>query len=271
VSRLELYVQGWREAAADLRALADELSDEDWERATGCPGWSVRDVLAHLVAIEEQLAGIDTGAASGGSEGNGRVVTPAWTDGGVAARRGRPVADLLTDLDAALTAREQQLTEQLPSAEPAGTPPRVPAGLSWDWDTLLRNRAIDMWVHTQDVRRAVGRPGGMDNLGAAVTLGTFTRALPFVLGKKVRPPVGTSVVWDVSGPHRATVAVGIDDTQRAVQLSEPPAEPTARLSMDTGTFVALAAGRLDPGEAPVTIAGDTELGRRAIAAMAVTP
>lgn len=269
MSRLELYVQGWRESAADLRALTSELDDEDWDRPTDCPGWSVRDVLAHLVAIEEHLAGIDTGSSD--VVGASPVVQPEWTHEGVQARRGRSVADLLSDLDDALAAREQQLASELGDADPHGVPPRVPAGLPWDWDTLLRNRTIDMWVHGQDIRRAVGRPGGMDNTGAAVSFATFTMALPYVLGKKVQPPVGTSVVWEVTGPHRATVAVGIDETRRAVPLLAPPAEPTARLVMDTETFTTLAAGRWSPDAAPVQVSGDAELGRQAMSAMAVTP
>jgi uncharacterized protein (TIGR03083 family) len=269
VSRLELYVQAWREAAADLRAVAAELDDEEWDVPTDCPGWTVRDVLAHVVALEEHLAGIDSGSSD--VVGSAPVVTPEWTEEGVEARRGRAVADLLCDLGAALTAREEQLSRELVGAEPGGQPPRVPAGLTWDWDTLLRNRAIDMWIHGQDIRRAVGRPGGSSNTGAAVTLASFTAALPFVLGRKVRPPVGTSVVWEVTGTHHATVAVGIDESRRAVPLSDAPAEPTTRLVMDTETFTALVAGRGDPSAAPVQISGDTDLGRQTLAAMAVTP
>lgn len=269
MSRLELYVQGWRESAADLRALTTELDEDAWALPTDCPGWSVRDVLAHLVAIEEHLAGIDTGSSD--VVGASPVVEPEWTHEGVQARRGRSVADLLTDLDTALTAREQQLASELADADPHGVPPRVPAGLPWDWDTLLRNRTIDMWVHGQDIRRAVGRPGGMHNVGAAVAFATFTSSLPYVLGRKVRPPVGTSVVWEVTGPQCATVAVRIDESRRAVQLPAPPAEPAARLAMDTETFVALAAGRLDPATAPVQVSGDADLARQTMTAMVVTP
>jgi uncharacterized protein (TIGR03083 family) len=272
VSRLDVFVQGWRQAAADFRSLADELTEDEWQTMTACPGWRVRDVLAHLVALEEQLAGIDSSDRT--AEGSSKVVTPDMTGAGVEARRDRTVPDLLADLDAALAERDQQLADDLADAQPGETPPRVPARLPWDWETLLRNRAIDMWVHGQDVRRAVGRPGGMDNVGAAVTLATFTAALPYVLGKRVRPPVGTSVVWEITGPHTATVTVGIDEDRRAVHLSEPPAKPTTRLVMDTPTFVALAAGRCDvTGEAVdgVTVEGDTELARRTLEAMAVTP
>jgi uncharacterized protein (TIGR03083 family) len=264
-----VYVQAWREAAADLRAVAAELDDKEWDAPTDCPGWSARDVLAHVVALEEHLAGIDSGSSD--VVGSAPVVTPAWTEEGVEARRGRTVVDLLSDLDAALAAREEQLSRELVGAEPGGTPPRVPAGLAWDWETLLRNRAIDMWVHGQDIRRALGRPGGMGSTGAAVTLASFSAALPFVLGKRVRPPVGTSVVWEVTGSHPAIVAVGIDEARRAVPLSQAPSEPTTRLVMDAETFAALLAGRGDPSTAPVQITGDAQLGRRTVAAMAVTP
>lgn len=276
MSRLPLYVQGWREAAADLRALADDLSDDDWQTMTECPGWTVRDVLAHLVALEEQLAGIDVGhdVDESGSDETGKVVTPGMTQPGVDARKDRSVTDLLTDFDAALADRDQQLGDELDAADPRDRPPRVPAGLPWDWETLLRNRAVDMWMHDQDIRRAVGRPGGMDNAGAAVTLATFTAALPYVVGKRVRPPVGTSVVWQITEPHAATVTVGVDEQQRAVHLSEPPVEPTVRLVLDTSTFAALCGGRLetmDPQNVGVRVEGDAELAGRVLEAMAVTP
>ena len=270
MSRLELYAQGWREAAADVRTVTAGLSDEEWNAPTGCPGWSVRDVLAHLVAIEEQLAG-PAAAELEAPAAAGREVTPAWTARGVDKRRGEPASELVADFDAALNAREAQLEQELPDADQNGAPPYVPAGLDWNWETLLRNRTIDMWVHSQDIRRAIGRPGGMDNLGAAITMAAFTAALPFVVGKKVRPPVGTSVVWEVSGAHRASTAVGVDDTRRAVRLTEVPAEPTCRLTMDSDTFAALAAGRVDPATAQVAVAGDTELGARILVAMAITP
>jgi uncharacterized protein (TIGR03083 family) len=269
VSRLELYAQGWREAAADVRAVTAGLSDEEWQAPTGCPGWSVADVLAHLVAIEEQLVGLN--ATELEAARGEREVTPAWTATGVDERRGKSPTELVADLDAALGVRQAQLEQQLPDADPAGAPPHVPAGLPWSWEVLLRNRAIDMWVHSQDIRRAIGRPGGMENMGAAVTMSAFTAALPYVLGKKVRPPVGTSVVWEVSGAHRATTAVGVDDSRRAVHLGEAPAEPTCRLTMDSETFAALAAGRIDPSTASVTVTGDAELGARVLAAMAITP
>jgi uncharacterized protein (TIGR03083 family) len=43
----------WPMLAAERSALVDfvpTLSDADWKRESNCPGWSVRDLLAHIVA-----------------------------------------------------------------------------------------------------------------------------------------------------------------------------------------------------------------------------
>lgn len=32
-----------------MRAAVDELSDQDWERPSGCTGWLVRDLVCHLI------------------------------------------------------------------------------------------------------------------------------------------------------------------------------------------------------------------------------
>ncbi|MEU4263395.1 maleylpyruvate isomerase family mycothiol-dependent enzyme [Streptomyces argenteolus] len=43
---------------AELRAvltMCRELSDEDWHRPTACDGWTVRDMLAHVVGQYEEL------------------------------------------------------------------------------------------------------------------------------------------------------------------------------------------------------------------------
>ncbi|WP_067479146.1 maleylpyruvate isomerase N-terminal domain-containing protein [Actinomadura hibisca] len=42
---MDLFSRSW----AALRAAVDELSDEDWERPSGCTGWLVRDLVCHLV------------------------------------------------------------------------------------------------------------------------------------------------------------------------------------------------------------------------------
>ena len=260
---LPFYVQAWREAADDVLVVGAKITDAEWERPSDCPGWRARDVLAHLVDIEEVLTADDE------SEPTRGVPLDEWTKVGVDWRREVPPAQLLTALEAAVQWRHAYLTDNPPD-DPKGTPPRLPAHRQWDWDTLLRNRAIDMWVHAQDIRRAVDRPGGFDNAGAQVTISAFGFGMPYVIGKKVQPSAGTTVVWDIDGTHPARHAVEMTESGRAVPLPEPPAEPTVRLGMDTETFVVLAAGRRTPEDVEVSVSGDAELADLVLRGMVLT-
>jgi hypothetical protein len=44
-AEVDLFSRSW----TALRAAVDELSDQDWERPSGCTGWLVRDLVCHLV------------------------------------------------------------------------------------------------------------------------------------------------------------------------------------------------------------------------------
>ena len=65
-----------------------------------------------------------------------------------------------------------------PPADGKADLPRTPGKIGWNWETLLSNRVVDVWMHEQDIRRAVGRPGGMNTAAAAHTVATFTRSFP---------------------------------------------------------------------------------------------
>ena len=83
-----------------------------------------------------------------------------------------------------------------PPTDADGLPSPIFGGVPWTWRTLLRNRPLDIWMHEQDVRRAVGRPGGMDTAPAKHTAEYLAETLGFVLGKKVGAPAG-----DDAGPR----------------------------------------------------------------------
>ena len=63
-------------------------------------------------------------------------------------------------------------------------------------------RVFDSWVHEQDVRRALDRPGGDGNIASEISLDHVQRAMPFVVGKKAGCADGTAVRFDVAGPGR---------------------------------------------------------------------
>jgi hypothetical protein len=150
-------------------------------------------------------------------------------------------------------------------------PDRTPGGIGWDWGTLLRNRPLDLWMHEQDIRRAVGRPGGLNSPAAAHTAQVFTMGFAYAVGKRVAPTPGTTVVLDVSGVHPVHIAVEVGEDGRARPLPVDPAHPDVTLGMDLETYIVLSGGRRAPEDVSVDIAGDEILGHRVLAAMAVTP
>jgi uncharacterized protein (TIGR03083 family) len=122
---------------------------------------------------------------------------------------------------------------------------------------------MDCWVHEQDIRRAVNKPGGLDGPVAAHAFGRHSSAIPFVVGKKAGAPDGSTVVVDVAGFE--PIAVGVEG-KRANRLDKAPDDPTTRLQMDLETFNRLCCGRGDPAEVGrnVKIEGDRELGQRIV-------
>jgi len=262
VDLLQIYVDAWHDTAVRVIALCRELQAEDWDKPTDCPGWTVREVVAHLAAIESELAG------GPGPEGvsNERTVSPAYTQPGVEARSGRTPEQLVDEFEAAVATRLAALRDGA-----LDRPVSAPGRLAWDWDTLLRNRVIDLWVHEQDIRRAVRRPGGLDSPGARVTTTAFAMGMPYVLGKRVAPLPGTIVVWEVRDPVAITLAARVGDDGRAVPVDPPPADADAWLHMDTETFALLCAGRRDAAAVDVSVRGDEALAQRVLAAMPLTP
>jgi len=251
---LRTYVDAWHESAQAVLG----LEPDDWDAPTDLPGWTARDVLAHLVHLERVLVEGETQRIGGAQ------VPSDYTNAGVDALRGVPVEQLRADLRD-LVARRAETLAELPDPQARAEP--TPAGVEWTWDVALRNRAIDLWTHEQDIRRATGLPGGLDSLGAHVTTASFGAALPFVLGRRAGAPAGSVVRWHVTGPVALDSTIGIGEDGRA-----RPTDATAdvTLTMDTEAFTVLAGGRRGPEDVEVAIDGDTELGRRVLAAMAIT-
>lgn len=260
---LQTYVDAWRESAASTLALLESLDDAQWSMPTDLPGWSVADVAAHLAHLEAVVAGTVQDELP---DTTGPTIPSDYTEAGVATRRGRTAAEVVDELRTAVEARTAQLGT-LPD-DPHARADVTPGGAPWTWDTLLRNRAVDVWCHEQDVRRAVDRPGSLDSPAAVVTTHGFALAMPFVLGKRVGAAAGTSVLWDLTGPLAMQVGATVGDDGRA--RPGVPGDPTATLTLTSDTFAVLAAGRRGPAAVSVDVTGDKDLAHRVLEQMAVT-
>lgn len=249
---------------ASIDDLGRGLREPEWKTPTEVPGWTVQDNLVHVTALEWRLLGRpepthilpddldhvrnDVGRAN-----------ELFVD----SRRERSGADSLAEFEEVTAARLAALRAATP--DDFGAPSWTPMGDGTLRD-LLPFRIFDAWVHEQDMRRAVDRPGDLDSDVAHTAMGRITGTLPFVVGKKVAPPDGTTIVVDLDAPLAGRHAVLVEG--RARPLDDVPTDPTVRLRTDGETFARLACGRLDPhavvAAGDVTFDGDAALGARVV-------
>jgi hypothetical protein len=136
---------------------------------------------------------------------------------------------------------------------------------------FMEVRVFDSWVHEQDARRALDRPGGSGNRASALSLDRVQGAMPFVVGKQAGCPDGTVVRFVVSGPgadaRAFTVAV---EGKRAKPVGDEVA-PTVTLFLSSLDFVRLGCGRATREQLEaaggIGVEGDAAVGRRVLDAM----
>jgi len=264
------YVAAWRSTVDDVVGLLRSLDAEDWARPTDLPGWDVKSVASHLAHLESELSGVKQERVELPQRDHYNDTSSRYTELGIVAREQRTGPEITDELEECAQNRHERLLAD-PPTDGKGEPPRTPGKVGWDWETLLSNRVVDVWMHEQDIRRATNRPGGMNSPGASHTIGSFTRAFPYAVGKRVAPPAGTTVMLDVTGVHPVHLAVEVNDQGRAVPVTDEPGQPTVGLRMDLETFAVLAGGRRPAAEVPVEVEGDRDLGLRVLEALAVTP
>jgi uncharacterized protein (TIGR03083 family) len=270
--RLHELVDVWHRTATDVLALLEQLEDDEWTLPTDLPGWDVKAVASHLAHLESELAGLPQEPVEVPEAPHVRNLLAQYTEVGPVARRGWPHDRIVAELRTAVETRTQQLRDD-PPGDLSATGPSFAALAGWSWETLLTNRPLDLWMHEQDIRRAVGRPGGLDTPGAAHVAGVFARALPMVVGKRAQAGPGQSVVLRIDDPPAGAsdvVAVEVGDDGRA-RATTPPDQPTVTLRLSFEDWMRLAGGRCAADDAVVGIDGDEELGRRVVTALAVTP
>ncbi len=230
-------------------ALCGELSEAEWTTPSLCPGWQVRDVVAHLAGIEHAL---DGWPPSGDNP-------PPFNDIAGYMERARSWTDtqLVADLDAVLARRRAELSSMDDTVFEAVS--WTPVGVQ-TYGRFMAVRNFDFWVHEQDMRVPLGKPGHLDGPAAEMALDEVRLSLGYIIGKRANIPEGRSVKIVLTGPLNNELCAVVDGRARAVDHLE---NPDATVTTDSLTFMLLACGRLDPSEAiehgKVTYAGDSAL------------
>lgn len=180
--------------------LLRSLSPADWSRETVCPGWDVHDVVGHVLNdYLRRLSGSRdgfSGAVFANDETLPRFLARINDEFVRATRQCSP--QVMIDLLAYLGPQLEQLwaTADLTAAADLDVSWAGPSA-SPAWLDIAREYT-EFWVHQQQVRDAVGRPGATQPELMHPVIDTFMRALPHSLGGHDCPE-GTTVHFVVSG------------------------------------------------------------------------
>jgi len=185
-------------------------------------------------------------------------------------RRHHTAPEMTSELEYTVIRRNRQLRNE--SRQPDAKV-RGPLGTEITLEQAMRNRAFDVWVHEQDLRWALGRPGNLDSPGSGIVRDQLLAALPKIVAKDAGAPPNSAVVFDVHGPVEFLRTVRVDADGRGTIDGAPSLGPAVSLGLDWETFVRLACGRVHPDAVSdrVKAEGDPELAAAILRRLAVTP
>ncbi|MFJ9613824.1 maleylpyruvate isomerase family mycothiol-dependent enzyme [Streptomyces noursei] len=233
---------------AALMATLRGLAPADWTREA-VPGWTVRDLAAHLLGdFYGRLARDRDGHQEGPALAPGETleaflhrINQEWVD---AHARVSPAA--LVDTVGVMGGQVARFFERTDLDAPS-------LGVSWagvDPAPMWLDSARDFtefWSHRQQIRHAVGQDTDPDPRLLSVVLDTFMRALPHTL-HEVEAQVGTQIQMRVDGPAGGTWTVTA--TGPRWSLAEPrAARPTALVRLDAETAWRLCTRGIQPATA----------------------
>jgi uncharacterized protein (TIGR03083 family) len=266
-------VAAWRQPLEALAALGQDCPPEAFDRPTECPGWSVRAQFAHVIGLERAVLGepdepLEVPDLPHVRNDLGRLVEVS-----VLHRRDATGPQLVAELEDVLARRTAQL---LDGTHRPDERVMTPIGVEMPLLRALALRTFDCWTHEQDVRRALGRPGGLDTEAARVAVGWIRQSLPSVVARGARVPAGRSVALRVEGPVAFTAVVRVETAEtgkpRGVLLPEEDA-PTvdAGLRLTTEAYARRACGRISAADTTAQVSGDEAIAGAVLTALAVTP
>jgi uncharacterized protein (TIGR03083 family) len=262
-----------------VRALVDEWAqiaefmqgrtEEEWHRQSILPGWSIQDIVAHMIGTERMLSGQTPPPAARDLKASAHVrndiaaMNEQWVD----SMRELSPSETLDRFRDVTKSRAETLAAM--TQEEFDAPSWTPAGQA-DYRRFMQIRVYDCWLHEQDIRDTLGMPGNGSGPQAEITVEEITLALGFIVGKKAGAAGGTAVTIELTGGVPRTIHVEVDGRASVVDRLESPADVT--LSLASGIFVRLAGGRVETSAVidQIKLEGDSDLGMRVLSALPFT-
>lgn len=266
---LATYVTALQQTWDGMLSACTNLLPAQWDLPTDLPGWSVKDNVSHIAGLEQILLGNPQPADHPLPDDLPHVRNDAgrFMEVAVDIRRPVPGAEVLAEFRDVTRQRLAALRALPESALEEET-----QGFFGPWKLrhMLGIRTFDCWTHEQDVRRALGHPGGLSSVAADISRRRLLLGLTR-LAEDVPAAAGRTVVVTTTGalPSVSTLRLGEDRSSADGAVDSPD----VAFTLDFETFLRLGAGRVayDAVAPSVEIAGDVELGAELARNFAVTP
>lgn len=208
-------------------SLARDIPEADADGPTDCPGWTVRDQLAHMAGLEQVLGGAPQPDIELPPLDHVSTDFDIYMERQIHVRRQLPLSAIADELDGLRRRRSSQLRALAAEGDPEVPGPFGMRKLS----ATLPIRVFDLWVHEQDIRRAVGLPVRQHGDAATISLGRallgWTGGFPKALDGR-----DLDIVVDVTGPDPSTTTISVG-----------AGGPTITVRGDLGTITRLFCGR----------------------------
>jgi len=132
------------------------------------------------------------------------------------------------------------------------------AGIPFRVATMLVVRTFEIWTHTDDIRRAIGRPVDAPDAPSLTLMSNLAvNALPLGLALSGRSVAQRTARIVLTGPGGGT-------WDQALAVGEVAGAPDVTLVLDVVDYCRLASRRIAPDEVAVDIEGDAALGRHVL-------
>ena len=264
-----LLDETWR-STADLCGGLDEAG---FLTATDLPGWTVKDLLSHILGTERTLRGEAPPDIEAGGD-HVRNDLGAFNERWVESLRSSSGAEVLAQFREVTGAQVADRSQLSPDELAALVP--TPFG-EMPLEQWLDVRLFDCFSHEQDIRRALHRPGNLDGALARRAVLRGVSALPRAAGRAARGmPDGVRVETVVEGVVGGRWVVGVTGGRGALEADAPAADTVdAGLRTDADVFLRLVWGRVSADQVErageLLLRGDVDLARRTAAGLNITP
>ena len=234
--------------------IGSSLSESDWNRPTGCPGWTVHDIFTHLTCTFRDITntpGFPT-PVSGSIERTNDVAVAAFRgltpQQNLDAYRGL-VEQAMTVLEARQSAEQ---ADRLIDLDDAGVYP-----LHLMADSLVFDHYCHL-KHDLNVRGSLDIDIEADAPTMTSSLTWLMAGLPQMSPARLAPTLRAPVALELSGVGGARWVMSCDD---GVTVTQDGSDVSAVIACSGDEFMLWGTGRIDWRTADIRFEGDEDLGR----------